>query len=157
MKLRGAFDCGVPDLNRYMAERARKEGDQGLARTHVLYDSSEIRIAGYYTLSAMSIRFGDVPENLTKRLPRYPDLPATLIGRLATDLRYQGQGLGRLLVMDALARVQQQSRQVATFAVIVDAKDDTVVRFYERFGFRRLQDHERRLFLPTSTIPQLLQ
>jgi GNAT superfamily N-acetyltransferase len=101
----------------------------------------------------MSVRAQDVPESLTKRLARYPELPAILVGRLATDLRYQGPGLGRLLVMDALARVQEQSRQVAAFLVIVDAKDQAVVRFYERFGFLRLEDHERRLFLPTRTIP----
>jgi len=101
------------------------------------------------------VRFEHVPEEDRKRIAPYPELPATLIGRLAADSRYQGQGLGRLLVVDALARVKMQAKQSASFLVIVDAKNDDIVRFYQKFGFAELPDHLRRLYLPVSRIPPL--
>lgn len=156
LPLRNDFNCGVEALNRYLAERARKEHAAGVARVHILYDPRIHRIAGFYTLSSMSIRFTDVPASLRKRLTPYSELPATLIGRLATDSRYRGQGLGRLLVMDALARVQAQLEEIGVFLVIVDAKDEGVIAFYQKFGFQLLIDHPRRLYLPTTTIPELL-
>jgi len=155
-ELRRNFDCGEADLNHYLAERARKEASQGLAAVHVLYDPDRDQIAGYYTLSSLSVRLTDLPDELTKRLPRYPDLPAVLIGRLAADSRYQRQGLGKMLVMAALDNIQEQSAVVGTFLVIVDAKNDEIVNFYAKFGFRPFADRQRRLFLPTSVISSLI-
>ncbi len=155
-ELRRNFDCGEADLNQYLAERARKEVSQGLTAVHVLYDPGRDQIAGYYTLSSVSVRLTDLPDELTKRLPRYPDLPAVLIGRLAADSRYQGRGLGKMLMMAALANVQEQSIIVGTFLVVVDAKNDAIVNFYAKFGFRPFADRQRRLFLPARVIPSLI-
>ncbi len=154
--LRRNFDCGQAELNQYLAERARKEANQGLTAVHVLYDPARNQIAGYYTLSSFSVRLTDLPDELTKRLPRYPDLPAVLIGRLAADSRYQGQGLGKMLMMAALAKAQEQSTVVGTFLVVVDAKNDKITEFYAKFGFRPFAAHQQRLFLPTSAIPSLI-
>jgi hypothetical protein len=79
-------------------------------------------IAGFYTLSSTAVRLGDLPEQVAKRLPRYPLVPATLIGRLAIDRRYHGQGFGSFLFLDALHRCSRS--EVASFAVVVDAIDD---------------------------------
>jgi len=93
---------------------------------------------------------------MAARLPRYPVVPATLIGRLAVDKRYRGKGIGELLLMDALARCAQVSKQVACAAVIVDAKDDTAKRFYIKYGFIELPGVENRLFIPIATVEAML-
>ena len=153
---RAAFSCGVPDLDRYFQRQARQDVQRHVAAVFVLQDGAEERIAGYYTLSATAIGLTDLPDDLARRLPRYPDLPAVLLGRLAVDSRYQGQGLGEILLMDALARALTQSQQIAALAVIVDAKDEAAVGFYQRYGFQQLVDQPRRLFLPMQTIAALL-
>lgn len=115
------------------------------------------RIAGYYTLSSDNIRLDDVPPELVKQLnlPRYPVLGATLIGRLARDLDFKGQGLGEILLVDALKRSLAMSRQIASAAVIVDAKDDKAHAFYRSFGFIAFPDSSNRLFLAMRTITTL--
>jgi ribosomal protein S18 acetylase RimI-like enzyme len=103
----------------------------------------------------------DLPEEQRKGLPRYPEVPTVLLGRLAVDHRYAGQGWGKTLVLDALRRCLAHYEQIAAAAVVVDAKDDSARLFYERCGFLRLLDsedsHENRLFLPMKTIEQLFR
>lgn len=104
------------------------------------------RIAGYYTLSAATIERTHLPEAALKHLPRYRELPATLLGRLARSLDFRGQGLGDRLMASALARAVAAAREVASWAVVTDPKDDQARAFYGEFGFQPLT--ERRLFLP---------
>jgi GNAT superfamily N-acetyltransferase len=106
-------------------------------------------IAAYYTLSAASIPFLDLPPEETKRLPRYPTLPAVRIGRLAVDHRFQRRGLGELMLMNAVHRTIQDA--AAAFALLVDVKSDQVAAFYQRYGFRPVVDKPRTLFLPLAT------
>lgn len=113
-------------------------------------------IAGYYTLAAFGIVPASLPSEFSRRLPRYDQLPATRIGRLAVDRRYQGQGLGRDLLMAALEKSYRQAPQIAALAVVVDAIDDHARHFYERFGFQRVLDDEYRLYLPMATVEQLI-
>lgn len=113
------------------------------------------RIAGYYTLSADNIDARDLPEGIVAQLnlPRYPYIGATLIGRLARDLVYRGQGVGELLLVDALKKSLSMSRDIASAAVVVDAKDVNAQRFYVQFGFIPFPDSQKkRLFLPMATI-----
>jgi len=110
-------------------------------------------IGGYYTLSSTSIQLGELPEQTVRKLPRYPLLPATLLGRLAVDRREQGKGYGRYLLADALYRAAQS--EIASFAVIVDAKDDNARRFYEREGFLPFPDQPMKLFRPMADIRRL--
>jgi predicted GNAT family N-acyltransferase len=114
------------------------------------------RIAGYYTLSAATIVVADLPPDTVKKLnwPRYPELPATLIGRLASDLTFRGKGIGKLLLLDALKRVWSHS-EIASLAVIVDAKDDNARQFYMQYGFLPFPDRHNRLFLPIKTVEKL--
>lgn len=157
LSLRSAFSCGEEALDRYLRERARRDMEQRIAAVWVLYDGASNRIAGYYTLSAVAIRRGELPPDLTHRMARYEVYPGTLIGRLAVDTEYQNRRVGGRLLLDALERALTASRQVASVAVLTDAKNETVQRFYEHFGFRILpsEQHQRRLFLPMRTIERL--
>ena len=152
--LRGSFSCGEGALDAYLKTRARREMDKRIAVVYVLLDEAEGRIAGYYTLSSLSV---ELPEGARKGLPRYPEYPATLLGRLAVDERYQGQGLGKRLLLDALGRALAGSRAVASYAVITDAKNERARAFYASYGFLPLPtaDGGKRLFLPMGTVEKL--
>jgi ribosomal protein S18 acetylase RimI-like enzyme len=151
---RSAFSCGVPALDRYLIEQAGQEARRRIAAIFLLIEEARGRIAGYYTLAAASIRLGKLPPDTAKRLPKYPDVPATLLGRLAVDQAFRGQGLGEILLVDAVKRTMRS--EIATFAMVVDAKDERAVTFYRKYGFTPLLDVERRLFLPTQRMPALL-
>jgi ribosomal protein S18 acetylase RimI-like enzyme len=105
-------------------------------------------IAAYYTFAATGIPLTELAPEVTRRLPRYPTVPAALIGRLAVDLQFRGQGLGAALIVDALARVMRA--EPAIFALVVDAKDDKAVRFYQHLGFQCFVSHPMRLYLPVA-------
>lgn len=149
---RSDFSSGTESLDRYFREQAGQDVRRKLAAVFVLRDAEADRVVGYYTLSATSIAPPSLPPATTRRLPRYAALPAVLLGRLAVDARYRGQGFGRLLLFDALRHALADSERIAAMAVVVDAKDDAARSFYERFGFRRFVDDEFRLFLPMSDI-----
>ena len=149
------FSCGVDALDRYFREQAGQGGRRKVAANFVLRDTETEAVAGYYTLSASSIEPAQLPPDVLKRLPRYSALPAVLLGRLALDVRYRGQGLGQPLLFNALRRALAASDQIAAVAVVVDAKDETAQRFYERHLFRRFVDDPQRLFFPMTTIANL--
>jgi ribosomal protein S18 acetylase RimI-like enzyme len=150
---RAAFCSGVDALDRYFRERVTQDVRRRVSNCFVLLDA-EKQVAGYYTFAAASIPLGELPESLAKRLPRYPSLPAGLIGRLAVDHRYQRQGLGTLLVVDAVARAIRA--EPAIYALVVDAKDDHAAAFYNRLGFQRFLSQTNRLFIPVSEIAKRL-
>jgi ribosomal protein S18 acetylase RimI-like enzyme len=150
---RAAFSCGVEPLDRYFRQQAGQDLRKYLAAVFVLRDTVANRVAGYYTLCMTSIHLDALPEAMTKRLPKYPVLPATLIGRLALDAGYRGSGLGKMLLLDALHRCLHN--EIASLAVVVDAKDAAAQAFYEHFGFRRLQDMGRRLYIAMADVKRL--
>lgn len=110
-------------------------------------------IGGYYTLSATGVKLTDFPADITRKLPRYPLIPATLLGRLAVNQNYQGRGYGRFLLADALLRAVRS--EIASFAVVVDAKDEAARRFYERESFLPFPDQPMKLFRPMADIQRL--
>ena len=110
-------------------------------------------VGGYYTLSATAVRLAELPDQTVRRLPRYPLVPATLLGRLAVDRRFRGKGYGRFLLANALYRVA--GNEIASFAVVVDAKDEAARRFYERESFLPFADQPMKLFRPVADIKQL--
>ncbi|SJM29991.1 conserved hypothetical protein [Mesorhizobium delmotii] len=112
-------------------------------------------IAGYYTLSATAVDIGEWPAQTIRKLPRYPLIPATLLGRLAVDRRYRGQGHGRYLLADALSRCVRS--EIASFAVIVDAKGEDARRFYQRESFLPFPDQPMKLFRPMADIAELFK
>lgn len=112
-------------------------------------------IAGYYTLSQYSVDLSTLPTEVARRLPKYPKVPATLLGRLAVSEDYRGQRLGEFLLLDALYRSWRQSEQVGSAALVGDAINEAAQRFYEHFDFIRLPGRSDRLFLPMQTIGKL--
>lgn len=112
-------------------------------------------VRGYYTLSSSLIPLDELPAELSSKLPRYGSLPVTLLGRLARDKTIPDKGIGAFLLLDALYRSLQQAQQIASMAVIVDAKDEEAEQFYKHFDFSPFQTTPRRLFLPMKKIEQL--
>ncbi len=139
---RAAFHSGSEPLDRYLRERAKQDMRRRVASCFVALDEANA-IAGFYTIAASSIVLDRLPPESIRRLPRYPVVPAVLLGRLAVAQSHQGRRLGAALVADALLRATRA--EIMAYAMIVDAKDDAAVRFYEYLGFARLADDGQRL------------
>jgi len=152
---RAAFSCGVEALDRYLIHQASQDARNHVAAPFILRQHDSRRVLGYYTLSAFAVQLTELSLDVRKHLPRYPLVPAVLLGRLAVDEQLAGQGWGKVLLVDALRRSLSHASQIAAMAVVVDAKNDASRAFYERYGFQRLADHDYRLFLPMKTIAQL--
>jgi GNAT superfamily N-acetyltransferase len=143
------FDCGAAELNVYLQRQAGQDARRKVSVCHVLLESATNEVAGFYTLSAGSVLLADLPEGIVKKLPRYPTIPVVRIGRLAIDVRYQGQKLGGVLLYDAIQRAALTD--IGVYAVVVDAKNETAVAFYERHGFQAFESQPRILFLPVAS------
>jgi ribosomal protein S18 acetylase RimI-like enzyme len=150
---RAGFSSGVEPLDRYLRELATQDVKRRVSNCFVALDDDNV-IAGCYTFAATSLPLTELSPEETKRLPRYALLPAGLIGRLGIDQRFQGRRLGGALIMDAAARAARGDP--AIFALIVDAKDDRAVAFYEHLQFRRFLSKPMSLFLPLATALQAL-
>ena len=155
---RADFSCGNVSLDRYLKEQAGQDFRRACATPYVLVSKlDDTAILGYYTLSSYGIDVGELPADVAKKLPRYPLIPATLLGRLAVDQRHQGQGIGEFLLLDALYRVLRQSTEIAAAAVVVDAIDESAAKFYDHFGFVAFQSIVGRLFLPMKAVAALFR
>jgi GNAT superfamily N-acetyltransferase len=153
---RTAFSCGVQSLDDYLHKQAGQDLKKRVAVPFVLAPDG-ITIAGYYTLSQYAVQLDAIPPEVAKKLPKYPVVPATLVGRLAVSTAFREQGHGATLLMDALDRSLRYSREIASAGVIVDAKDSAAAAFYRKYGFLDLPKIERRLFVPMGTIEQLFR
>jgi predicted GNAT family N-acyltransferase len=152
---RAPFNCGVGALDRYLREQARQDAARHVAVPFVLVRAGDNVVRGYYTLSSSGADLGDLPADFARRLPSYPVVPVTLLGRMAVDRNYRGQGHGERLLVDALQRSFQASNQVGSVAVIVDAKDAAARDFYRHFDFLAFPGNSKRLYLPMATIAKL--
>jgi GNAT superfamily N-acetyltransferase len=152
---RSSFVCGTDALDRYLKNQAGQDVRRRIANCYVAVPVNGKIVAGYYTLSAASIPLLDLPEGETKRLPRYPVLPAALIGRLAVDRQFRGRALGAALLFDAIQRAFRA--EAAVFALVVDAKDGKADAFYRHFGFQPFASRITSLFLPMATAARLVQ
>ena len=151
---RTGFSCGVAALDRYLHTQASQDIAKHVAVCFLLTPEGRT-IAGYYTLSQYSVDLLELPTEFAERLPKYPEVPATLLGRLAVSENYRGPRLGEFLLLDALHRSWEQSTRIASAAIVVDAKDESAQSFYEHFDFIRLRGTPDRLFLPMRTIGKL--
>jgi GNAT superfamily N-acetyltransferase len=136
---RTGFVCGNAALDQYFQRQVTQDAGG--------------KLGGFYTLSSTALRLNDLPEDVARRLPRYPLIPATLIGRLAVDRNYHGQGWGSFLLLDALYHCTQSD--IASFAIVVDAIDDAARAFYLHESFLPLPDQPRRLFRRMSDMEAL--
>ncbi len=145
---RTMFDCGQADLNNYFRNRVSQDVRRAFATCYVaVHKPSEI-VSAYYTLSAAGVPVSELPQNISKRLPRYPTAPVVRIGRLAVDQQYRGHKLGSVMLYDAIKRTHASG--IGAYAILVDAKDEGAVAFYEHHGFMRFESAPMTLFLPIS-------
>lgn len=144
------FRCGHPALDKYLQRYASQDVRRGVGRVFVaIPETNATCVAGFFTLSAGSVNCADLPDALARKLPRYP-VPVALLGRLAVDHSFQGQGLGSILLADACRKVVQASQVLAVVGIIVDAKDAAAASFYCHFGFVPLPGQPDRLLLPAK-------
>jgi ribosomal protein S18 acetylase RimI-like enzyme len=147
---RDAFACGVAALDRYLAAQATQDIRRRVSACYVAIEVSSGRIAGYYTLAASGVPLTDLPEALSRKLPRYASVPVARIGRLAVDKAFQGRKLGGALLADAAVRAARS--EVAVFALVVDAKDDAAEAFYRHHGFEAFGSQARQLIVSLKRI-----
>lgn len=151
---RASFSCGKSQLDRFLREQADQERRRGVSQTYVLARGPTI--LGYYSLSATGIDLSLVPPDIGKKLPRYPVVPAILLGRLAVDASHAGQGRGEYLLIDALRVSLETSKKVGAIFVVVDALDDDAAAFYAHMGFRAFQDRPHKLFMRMAHVVTVL-
>jgi len=146
---RATFSCGIVELDQWFHTRAGQDQRRHVAQVFVAMSGA--RIVGFYSLSMFTLSLDGLPRALAKKLPKYEAIPAALIGRLARAESERGVGLGGLLLADAIKRVLSAAESVASYAIVVDAKDELGKRFYEAHGFIPLVSRPGRLFLLTQT------
>ena len=149
---RDGFACGVEALDHYFARQASQDVRRRASSCYVAVDASNGKVAGYYTLAAGGVPLTDLPETLTKRLPRYPSVPVARIGRLAVDLAFHGRKLGGALLADAALRALRS--ELAVFALVVDAKDETAAAFYRHHGFEGFGSQTRQMIVSLKNFEQ---
>jgi hypothetical protein len=152
---RAAFQCGEEALDSYFREHASRDMANGLAAVFIVVPKDDPKtIAGFFTLSSQQIACDILPEQLRKKTGRHKSVGATLLGRMAVAKELQNQKLGRFVLFAALYEAWKATQHVSCFAVVIDAKTEKVVPFYEKYGFRRLEAN--RLMLPMKTIEVLV-
>ena len=147
------FDCGVEALNLYLQRMANQDQRRSLTKVYVLADGK--RVVGYYSISAHSVLRDHLPKDI--KLASYKNVPFLLLGRLAVDKDYQGQGYGDTLIFHAFKTTLDAAEKVGILGMLVEAKDETAVAFYEGFGFKRLQRSRNKLVLPLSVMKTLIE
>lgn len=151
---RADFDCGKELLTNYLKSQAGQDVKRKLSACFVL-NEKETTIRGYYTLSNNSIPLSSFPEHIQKKLPKsYKSIPTTLLGRLAIDKKHQGQGIGKILLIDALKRSYEISQEIGSFAVVVDPIDEEAEKFYQKYDFIKLPD-SGKMFIAIKTLREL--
>lgn len=148
-----SFNCGQEDLNKFLKQYASQHQKSGTSKTYVAVDN-DTKVIGFYCLSSTSISFDGVDAVLTKRLPRYP-LPCVIVGRFAVDEESQGRGFGKVLLAHALKQVSKVAQIIGVNFVVIHAKDQKAMDFYQRFGFISLTSNPLTLVYPVSEIPNL--
>lgn len=149
------FDCGKDLLNNYLKNQAGQDIKRKLSGCFVLLDDTTDTICGYYTLSNNSIPLSSFSDEIQRKLPKsYTAIPTTLLGRLAIDLKFQGKGIGKILLIDALKISYEISKEIGSFAIVVDPIDDDAVKFYEKYDFIKLPD-SGKMFIATTTLKHL--
>lgn len=151
---RSNFTCGVEPLDRYFKTGVSQDIKRRVTACFTAVDARG-HIAGYYTLASASILVTDLAEPLARKMPRYPNVPAVRMGRLAVDRNFKGQGLGAALLADALRRAT--TAEIAAYALVVDAKDQVAAAFYARHGFAATSENPLLLYLPLGTVKGLVK
>ena len=155
--IRSNFCCGKESLDTYIRKQASQDLKKRVSTIFVLIDDPDMHILAYYTLSSYTIDIAALEESFAKRLPRYPALPATLLGRLAVDNDQKGKRFGELLLIDSLQKSLRAATQVASIAVIAEALDERALSFYTKYGFKQFNQEPMKLYLPMKSVEELCQ
>ena len=148
---RSSFQCGEPTLDAYLREQASQDVRRHLAAVFVMpRGANDPRVVGYYTLSALAMEAGTLPDVLRRRIP-YREVPAALLGRLAVDQDHHGRGVGSLLLVDAVRRCLQPTAP-ARLAMVVDPINEAAAAWYGRFGCTPFPTRSDRLFAPLDSL-----
>jgi N-acetylglutamate synthase-like GNAT family acetyltransferase len=148
---RESFSCGERDLDDYLKRTARQHNDKGISRTFVLVDShAPVKILGFFTLASCEVLAADLPPEYAKKYPR--KAPAAKLARLAVAMDQQRQGLGGLMMVDAMRRALAVAENIGIIGFFVDAKSQGAREYYEQYGFVALRDQSLALFLPLATL-----
>jgi predicted GNAT family N-acyltransferase len=150
--IRSDFCCGRDSLDNYIRKQASQDIKRRIATAFVLIDEPETSVLAYYTLSAYTVDVSVLNEDLAKRLPRYPLLPATLLGRLAVDNSHKGKRFGELMLIDALHKSLDSTAQVASLAVVAEALDEKALGFYIKYSFQQFRQEPLKLYLSMKSI-----
>ena len=146
---RTAFASGNDRIDAYFRTVVSQDVKRNYAHCYVLVEKETKRLAGFYSLSATDIPLKDMPPDLARKLPRYPTIPAALIGWLGRDIGFRGQEVGAMLLRDAIVRVS--ASQIGVYALCADAIDEAAAAFYRRYLFTPFESRPRSLFLPLGT------
>ena len=151
-----AFSCSKRALEEYIKKYASQDVRRKLATVFVVSSKNKPKsVIGYYSLSNSSTHLEQLPPDLIKKAGKYKILPVTLLGRMAIDDAYRGQGIGELVLMEALHQALSVAHRVASFAVFTEAKDEEASSFYQKYGFLRLPEDKLKLFIPMKTLEKL--
>lgn len=151
---RESFSCGVEPLDRYLKRQASQDARRRVRACFVAVEASSGRVVGYYTLSGSGLPLSGFPEEIARRLPRYPTVPVARVGRLAVDASQRGRGLGAALLFDAASRAARSD--VAVFGLLVDSKSDEASAFYRHLGFCPVPDGDGQFVIPIATLLAVL-
>jgi GNAT superfamily N-acetyltransferase len=151
---RRQFRCGEECVDRWLATKALQHQEKHLSVTRVLLDEKDA-IAGYYTLATGQVDFGDLPAEVAKQLPRRL-LPVAVLAWLGVHTSYQGHGLGRLLLAQALRDCWEAGKTFAFVAVVLDCASEPAKTFYQHWGFRQLPGHPYRLFVSARQLDAMM-
>ncbi len=154
---RDSFNCGVESLDTFLRHLSTQYQRRNIGRTWVAVALGGVEVLGYYTLSNGALQPTALPPQLHKKLPRHLPIPVMHLGRLAVDRRFSGRGLGEHLLLDALRRTWEQSRQVGIYAVEVRAINEAARAFYSRYGFASLPDDRLHMYLPIEALKGLFR
>jgi predicted GNAT family N-acyltransferase len=153
--IRDTFSCGEESLDNYIRRGVSQDIKRRIAAVYVLTDESDSEVLGYYTLSSYTVEITALEESFTRKFPRYPLLPATLLGRLAVDRNQKGKGLGQLLLLDSMKRSLEVSKDIASLALVVDALNEKALSFYLKYGFKRFKGEPLKLYYPMESIGEI--
>ncbi|MEE3718309.1 GNAT family N-acetyltransferase [Tumidithrix elongata RA019] len=155
--IRSSFYCGKESLDNYIRKQASQDLKKRVSTIFVLIDEPEMDVLGYYSLSSYTVDIAVLGESFAKRLPRYPLLPATLLGRLAVDNSQRGKRFGELLLIDALRKSLDVATKVASLAIVAEALDESALSFYLKYGFQQFKHEPMKLYLPMKSVEELCQ
>ncbi|BAY83828.1 GCN5-related N-acetyltransferase [Calothrix parasitica NIES-267] len=153
---RNSFDCGNEALNKFLKRIARQHIQKGISRTFVLVDTEQPEIIiSFFTLTLCEVRVEKLPPKFAKKYPS--KVPGVKLARLAVSELYQRQGIGEIMMIEAMKRALIVAENAGGIGLFVDAKDEAAKTYYSRYGFVNLEDAFLEMFLPLSTILQMFE